>query len=52
MREKIGKFTRKKEECKNLSKYSSNYEDMIFYYSSLIKNEREDREIYKKKRRM
>ena len=23
---------------------------MIFYYSSLIKNEREDREIYKKKR--
>ena len=39
-----------KEECKNLSKYSSNYEDMIFYYSSLIKNEREDREIYKKKR--
>lgn len=34
----------------NLRKYSSTYEDMIFYYAALIKNEREDREIYKKKR--
>lgn len=39
-----------KEECMNLRKYSSTYEDMIFYYAALIKNEREDREIYKKKR--
>lgn len=39
-----------KEECMNLRKYSSTYDDMIFYYAALIKNEREDREIYKKKR--
>ena len=39
-----------KEECKNLRKYSSTYDEMIFYYAALIKNEREDREIYKKKR--
>lgn len=39
-----------KEECMNLRKYSSTYEDMIFYYAALIKNEREDREIYKNKR--
>lgn len=39
-----------KEECMNLRKYSSTYEDMIFYYAALIKNEREDRQIYKKKR--
>lgn len=39
-----------KEECMNLRKYSSTYEDMIFYYAALIKNEREDRKIYKKKR--
>lgn len=39
-----------KEECMNLRKYSSTYDDMIFYYAALIKNERQDREIYKKKR--
>lgn len=39
-----------KEECMNLRKYSSTYDDMIFYYAALIKNEREDREIYKNKR--
>lgn len=39
-----------KEECMNLRKYSSTYDDMIFYYAALIKNEREDRKIYKKKR--
>lgn len=39
-----------KEECMNLRKYSSIYDEMIFYYAALIKNEREDREIYKKKR--
>ncbi|WP_058989650.1 hypothetical protein [Anaerococcus rubeinfantis] len=39
-----------KEECMTLRKYSSTYDDMIFYYAALIKNERQDREIYKKKR--
>lgn len=39
-----------KEECMNLRKYSSTYDDMIFYYAALIKNEREDRKIYKNKR--
>lgn len=39
-----------KEECMNLRKYSSTYDDMIFYYAAFIKNERQDREIYKKKR--
>lgn len=39
-----------KEECQNLRKYSSFYEDNIFYYAALIKNERDDRNLYKKKR--
>lgn len=39
-----------KEECQNLKKYSSFYEDNIFYYAALIKNERDDRNLYKKKR--
>lgn len=39
-----------KEECQNLRKYSSFYEDNIFYYAALIKNERDDREIFKEKR--
>src|SRR5699024_4760569 len=37
-------------ECERLRKYSSFYEDNIFYYAALIKNERQDREVYKKKR--
>lgn len=39
-----------KKECQNLRKYSSFYEDNIFYYAALIKNERDDREIFKEKR--
>ncbi|MDU5085764.1 MAG: hypothetical protein E6235_01800 [Anaerococcus vaginalis] len=39
-----------KEECENLKKYTSTYDDMIFYYSALIKNERDDRKKYKQKR--
>ena len=39
-----------KEELSKLRKYSSTYDDWIFYYASLIKNERDDRELYKKKR--
>lgn len=39
-----------KEECMNLRKFSSTYDEMIFYYAALIKNERADRENYKKKR--
>lgn len=39
-----------KEECENLKKYTSTYDDMIFYYSALIKNERDDRKNYKQKR--
>lgn len=39
-----------KEECENLKKFTSTYDDMIFYYSSLIKNERDDRKKYKQKR--
>ena len=47
---KIIDFDYSKEECMNLRKYSSTYDDMIFYYAALIKNEREDRKIYKNKR--
>ena len=39
-----------KEECENLKKFTSTYDDMIFYYSALIKNERDDRKNYKQKR--
>lgn len=38
------------DELVNLKKYSSTYDDWIFYYASLIKNERDDRKIYKEKR--
>ncbi|MBS5988514.1 hypothetical protein [Anaerococcus hydrogenalis] len=47
---KIIDLSYSKEELSKLRKYSSTYDDWIFYYASLIKNERDDREIYKKKR--
>ena len=47
---KIIDLSYSKEELSKLRKYSSTYDDWIFYYASLIKNEREDRELYKKKR--
>lgn len=47
---KIIDLSYSKEELSKLRKYSSTYDDWIFYYASLIKNEREDRETYKKKR--
>ncbi|MSS78692.1 hypothetical protein FYJ26_09910 [Anaerococcus sp. WCA-380-WT-2B] len=39
-----------KKECQKLRKYSSSYEDNVFYYSSLIQNDREGREEHKKRR--
>lgn len=39
-----------KKECENLRKYSSFYEDNVFYYSTLIQNDKENREEYKKRR--
>lgn len=47
---KIIDLSYSKEELSKLRKYSSTYDDWIFYYASLIKNERDDRNIYKKKR--
>lgn len=47
---KIIDLSYSKEELSKLRKYSSTYDDWIFYYASLIKNERDDRELYKKKR--
>lgn len=47
---KIIDLSYSKEELSKLRKYSSTYDDWIFYYASLIKNERDDREIYKKKK--
>lgn len=47
---KIIDLSYSKEELSKLRKYSSTYDDWIFYYASLIKNEREDRDTYKKKR--
>lgn len=39
-----------KKECQNLRKYSSFYDDNIFYYASLIQNDKENRQDYKKRR--
>lgn len=39
-----------KEECKMLRKYSSYYEDNVFYYAKLIQNDKDNRDIYKEKR--
>ncbi|MDU2582586.1 MAG: hypothetical protein E7C82_02670 [Anaerococcus hydrogenalis] len=47
---KIIDLSYSKNELNNLKKYSSTYDDWIFYYSSLIKNERDNRKIYKEKR--
>lgn len=47
---KIIDLSYSKEELSKLRKYSSTYDDWIFYYASLIKNERDDRNIYKEKR--
>lgn len=47
---KIIDLSYSKDELVNLKKYSSTYDDWIFYYSSLIKNERDNRKIYKEKR--